>query len=235
MQNSAVAQAAKKEAVIEAYAPIAAIRKAYNIFSFVYGPLGGPLEGKPRLLALDRAQLRPDDKVLDVAVGPGLTLIEVLKRVDRTNVVFGVDLSPRMLDVSRKRVRAAGYSNIDLREADARQLPFPDESFDVVFNSYMLDLIPRGDMSHVLQEFRRVLRPNGRLVLVNLSKPDKDRRTWGERLYQALPKAWVPYVTGGCRPVLMRDAVVETGFIDVHREFVRNIVPSEIVTARKSM
>ncbi len=234
MQNRMVVNA-KVEPMIEAHAPVAAIRKAYNIFSYVYGPLGGPLEGKPRMLALERAQLAPDDKVLDVAIGPGLTLIEVLKRVRRTNIVFGVDLSPRMLEVSAKRVRASGYSNIDLREADARHLPFPDRSFDVVFNSYMLDLIPLGDMPAVLHEFHRVLRPNGRLILVNLSKSNEHERTWGERLYRALPKAWVPYVTGGCRPVLMRNAVADAGFADVHREFVRNIVPSEIVTARKAV
>ncbi len=219
--------------MIEAYAPVSAIRKAYGIFSYFYGPLAEPLEGKPRALAIQRAHIGPQDKVLDVAIGPGITLLEILGRVDRGNIVFGVDISPRMIRVSSRRVRAAGYANIDLREADARRLPFPDDSFDVLFNTYMLDLIPLDDMSRVLGEFHRVLRLGGRLVLVNLSKPDGDRRTWGERLYQTLPRSWVPYVTGGCRPVLMESTVRDTGFTNVQREFVPNIVPSEIVTGEK--
>ena len=233
MQHSALAHTPREHGMIEAHAPVTAIRKAYDLFSLVYGPLGGPLERKPRMAGLDQAGLASDDKVLEVAVGPGLTLVEILKRVHRSNVVFGVDLSPRMLAVSRRRVQAAGYSNVDLREADARHLPFPDNSFDVVFNSYMLDLIPLADMPGILQEFRRVLRANGRLVLVNLSKPDERHRTLGERFYQLLPKTWVPYVAGGCRPVLMAEAVVSAGFVDVHRQFVRNIIPSEVVAARK--
>jgi demethylmenaquinone methyltransferase/2-methoxy-6-polyprenyl-1,4-benzoquinol methylase len=220
--------------MIEAAAPTAPIRRAYDFYSRVYGTLAAPLERRPRMEALAALDVRPQDRVLEVAVGPGATLLEILKRVDRGTVVHGVDLSPKMLARSRRLAEAAGYTNIDLREADARRLPFPDESFDVLYNSFMLDLMPLSDMPLVLAEFRRVLRPAGRLALVNLSKRDGGSRSWYERLYASLPRHWVPYVLGGCRPVLMEQLVRQASFCDVSREFVRHVVPSEIVLARKT-
>jgi demethylmenaquinone methyltransferase/2-methoxy-6-polyprenyl-1,4-benzoquinol methylase len=219
--------------MIEAKAPTHRIRRAYDLFSLFYGALVAPLERKPRMLGLEKAGIQPHDKVLEVAVGPGATLTEILKRVDRTTVVYGVDLSPKMLEKARRRVSAAGYANVDLQEADARQLPFPDGTFDVLCNSYMLDLIPLGDLPVVLREFRRVLKPGGRLVLVNMSKENEGVLTWYERLYQRLPARLVPYLLGGCRPALAEDLVEQAGFCEVTRDYVRNILPSEIVTARK--
>ena len=219
--------------MIEAKAPTHRIRRAYGLFSLFYGALVAPLERKPRMLGLEKAAIQPQDRVLEVAVGPGVTLTEILKSVDRTTVVYGVDLSPKMLEKARRRVSAAGHVNLDLQEADARQLPFPDGTFDVLYNSYMLDLIPLGDLPVVLGEFRRVLKPGGRLVLVNMSKEDASGRTWWERLYLWLPARWVPYLLGGCRPVLVESPVSEAGFCEVKREYVHHVIPSEIVTAKK--
>ena len=185
------------------------------------------------MLGLEQAAIRPQDRVLEVAVGPGATLLEIVKMVDGANVVHGVDLSPKMLEKARRLVNAAGYTNLDLREADARSLPFDDDMFDVLYNSYMLDLIPLNEMPVVLSEFRRVLKPGGRLVLVNMSKENERSRTWYERLYTLLPARWVPYLMGGCRPVLMEGLVREAGLGEVRRQFLKGIIPSEIIGARK--
>jgi len=219
--------------MIEAVAPTERIRRAYNLFSYFYGAVITPLERRPRMEALKRAGVQPKDKVLEVAVGPGATLLEIVKRVEKGNVVCGVDLSPKMLEKSHRLLSATGYSNIDLREADARQLPFSDSTFDVLFNSYMLDLIPLHDLPVVLDQFKRVLKPGGRLVLVNMSKKEECGRTWWERIYMMLPKPLVPYLLGGCRPVMMESMVKDAGFHDVRREFIHNIIPSEVVTARR--
>lgn len=219
--------------MIEAVASTDRIRQAYNILSLGYAAFLSPLEHKPRMLGLERAAIQPEDKVLEVAVGPGHSFVEILKRVDRANTVSGVDLSPKMLEKTRQRLESAGFTNAELREADARQLPFSDESFDVLYNSYMLDLIPLDDMPVVLSEFRRVLKPNGRLVLVNMSKRSAASRSWLERLYQWLPRVLVPYLMGGCRPVLMEQPVKDAGFVEVNREFLPHIIPSDVVTATK--
>jgi ubiquinone/menaquinone biosynthesis C-methylase UbiE len=217
--------------MIEAPVTAGAIQRTYDLWSRFYGSLVVPLEQKPRRRGLELAAIQPHDQVLEVAVGTGAALVEVLKRVDRANVVHGVDLSPRMLERARRAVARAGFTNVDLRQADARALPFDDGSFDLVLNSYMLDLIPLHELRLILGEFRRVLRDGGRLVLVNMSK---DRRlTLYERLYRIAPARLVPYLFGGCRPVLMAEPARAAGFRDVRREFIPNVISSEAVTARK--
>jgi ubiquinone/menaquinone biosynthesis C-methylase UbiE len=224
----------QQSGIIEAQAPTEAIRKSYDLGSNIYGLFSALFERKPRMIALKRASIQPHDTVLEVAVGPGLGLVEILKQVSKTNIVYGIDLSPKMLEKAQQRVQKTRFTNVDLREADARQLPFPDETFDIVFNCYMLDLIPLGDLSVVLEQFKRVLKPGGRLVLVNMSKPDACQRTWWESVYQRLPRRWVPYLLGGCRPVVMAGLVNDVGFEEVRREFVPDLfLPSEIVSATK--
>jgi demethylmenaquinone methyltransferase/2-methoxy-6-polyprenyl-1,4-benzoquinol methylase len=220
--------------MIEAKSSTDQVRRVYNLWSRFYGPLGELFERRPKLMALERAAIQPQDKVLEVAVGPGKILLEILTRIDRTNTVHGVDLSPKMIEQARRLVSAAGYSNFDLQVADARRLPFSSDIFDVLFNSYMLDLIPLKDMPLVLGEFRRVLKPGGRLVLVNLSKVNSEANSWWERAYKILPSTLETYILGGCRPVLMQELVEQLGFCDVHREFVRQLMPTELLMSRKS-
>ncbi len=98
----------------------------------------------------------------------------------------------------------------------------------------MLDLIPLGEMPDVLGEFLRVLKPGGRLALVNFSKRAAGRRTLWEKFYEALPRRWVPYLAGGCRPVVMAETVQRVGFRDLRRRFVAGFIPSEVLIARKA-
>ena len=217
--------------MIDAPFRINAIQSAYNLWSLFYGSIVVPMERKPRLRGIELAAIQPQDRILEVAVGTGAALLEMLKRVDKANVVHGVDLTPRMLEKAERTVAKAGYTNMDLRLGDARSLPFDDNAFDVLFNSYMLDLIPLADMPTVLGEFRRVLKKNGRLIMVNMSK--EHRITLWERLYQATPARLVPYLYGVCRPVLMEEPTKAAGFREVQREFVKNIISSEVLVARK--
>ncbi len=215
-----------RHGMVEAPVETDKIRNAYNIFSRIYF-LAAPLEKKARMRGLELAQIKPTDRILEVATGLGDTFLEMLKQVDPANTVYGVDLSPAMLEKTRKRAVKNGYPNFDLGEGDARHLRFADETFDVVYNSYMLDLIPLADLPVVLGEFHRVLKTDGRLVLVNLSKRDASPIFY-EKIYR-----WMPYLLGGCRPVLMESCVKQVGFSEVWREFFNMPMPSEIVTAVK--
>lgn len=208
-----------------------AIQRAYDRRKWVYSKTVAVVEWPYHEQAIDAASIQPGESVLEVAVGPGLALRELAGRVGRDATVHGADLSPGMLSMTRQRLLDAGFSRLDLRQADARRLPFEDQQFDVVYNAYMLDLIPEADMPGILAEFKRVLKPGGRMVLLNMSKASAASSDMRERLYTLLPKALTLYLLGACRPVLMSPAVQAAGFMDVKRAFIAGRAPSEIVTA----
>jgi len=103
---------------------------------------------------------RASGQTLEVAIGTGLNLMHYPNEVSLT----GIDLSPEMLGIARKRAASSGRAP-DLREADAHRLPFHDATFDTVVSTYSLCNIP--DPRRAVGEMKRVLRPGGRLVLVD--------------------------------------------------------------------
>lgn len=221
--------------MLEAKAPSAQLRRAYNLFNSFYGPCFGWFEREGIRAGLQLLALRPGDRVLEVAFGPGSALIEIARRVGEGGSVDGVDLSPGMVKRARKRLEASGVNlrDLRLREGDARRLPFPEARFDALFNSYMMDLLSLHDIDVALGEYRRVLVPGGRLCLTNFSKRRPDRLTPWERVYRSAPSCCVAYLLGGCRPVLLEDAVRRAGFEKISRRFLAAPFPTEIIAATK--
>jgi SAM-dependent methyltransferase len=103
---------------------------------------------------------RASGEVLEVAVGTGRNFPFYPAGVRLT----GIDLSPAMLEIARKRAGELGL-NADLRESDAQELPFPDASFDTVVCTLSLCNIP--DDRRAIAEMKRVLRPGGILLLLD--------------------------------------------------------------------
>lgn len=99
-------------------------------------------------------------RTLEVAIGTGLNLPFYPAAVQLT----GIDFSPAMLDIARSRAEQLGRA-VDLSEADAQALPFPDASFDTVVCTFGLCAIPDEDRS--VSEMSRVLRPGGLLLLAD--------------------------------------------------------------------
>lgn len=209
------------------------IKRAYNRRSWVYSKTVARMEWSYHLTALDMAKIKPGETILEVAVGPGLTITELAARTGKATKIYGVDTSTGMLALAKQNLVAHGFSNFELKEADSRHLPFDDHSFDVLYNGYMLDLIPEQDMPGILNEFYRVLKPGGRMILLNMSKRDTSVRTSRETLYSILPAKFVLYVLGGCRPVLMEDMTKNAGFEKISRAFLEGKFPSEVVIAMK--
>jgi len=103
---------------------------------------------------------RARGEVLEVAIGTGRNLAFYPKGIRLT----GIDLSPAMLELARERAGELGL-DADLREGDAQELAFPDESFDTVVCTLSLCNIP--DDCRAVAEMKRVLRPGGRLLLLD--------------------------------------------------------------------
>ncbi|GAA4888748.1 class I SAM-dependent methyltransferase [Streptomonospora salina] len=114
---------------------------------------------------------RARGRTLEVAIGTGRNLGLYGDDVELT----GIDLSPDMLDVARRRAR--GMENVAaLREADAEHLPFPDAHFDAVVATLSLCSVP--DVGTSVAEMRRVLRPGGRLLLLDHVRPTAAPLRW---------------------------------------------------------
>ena len=219
---------------VHAFPDREAVRRAYDLWSHVYDVVAKPWEHGARMQALAALGTGAGHRILDVGIGPGAYFSQVVRAAGPGASVYGVDFSDKMVRHARRRLRREGGSGrATVIEADALTLPFADESFDTVTSSYVLDLMPIEVIVCALNEFRRVLRPGGRTVIVNLTKQSPDRTTWYERCYQALPPRAQAYVLGGCRPVRLAHIVKAAGFSPPRRTVVRQALSSEILVASK--
>jgi demethylmenaquinone methyltransferase / 2-methoxy-6-polyprenyl-1,4-benzoquinol methylase len=209
------------------------IKRAYNRRSWLYSKTIAQMEWNYHVTALNQANIKTGEKILEVAVGPGLTIVELAKRTGRETTIYGVDTSSGMLSLAEQNLRNNGFLNFQLKEADCRQLPFEDNTFDFLYNGYMLDLIPAADMPKILGEFYRVLKPGGQMILLNMSKRDLSTKSSREKLYGFLPDKIALYLLGGCRPVLMEGMVQAAQFEKISRTYLDGKFPSEIVKANK--
>jgi len=116
---------------------------------------------------LDLLALQPGQRVLNAGVGTGKEQILIQERLFPTGVAFGIDISQTMLALAAGRVPSP--ADAALCQGDIHRLPYPANTFDRVFSTYVLDLIPRNQIDMVIAEFFRVLRPGGRLVTVSLT------------------------------------------------------------------
>ncbi len=123
-----------------------------------------------RRRAVVLARLGPGETALDVGVGTGDLAFDLLAASDPSSRVVGVDLSDGMLGAVRARAAATPLgARFEARSADAQALPFPDGSFDRVMAGFAVRNF--GDLDAGLREMRRVLRPAGRAVILELSTP----------------------------------------------------------------
>jgi ubiquinone/menaquinone biosynthesis C-methylase UbiE len=212
--------------MIEVRGSPTSIRRAYDFFSFFYGLTVSKLERRCVSHGLAKATAVPGERVLEVAVGTGQIFAELCEQVGDGGLAVGLDLAPRMLAATRRRVLHA-----NLVRADAQHLPFAAGSFDLLWSSYLLDLIPTSQLSSVLMEFRRVLRNGGRLLVVNSTKAG-DALTFLEHIHT--PPKLVPYLLGSCRPIHIEPFLREAQFANIERELLSGPMPSEVVLARKN-
>ena len=200
------------------------VPKVYAKIAPKHDMWGKVAESKARNCCLEMANIQNGEAVLEVAVGTGLAFEEILKaNPDGRNE--GVDLSEEMLIRAKARAEASGIKNYRLNLGDAYNLEYEDNAFDILINNYMFDLLPEGDFTAVLTEFRRVLRPGGRLVLVNMAKGERWYNFIWEIVYRISPASF-----GGCRGIYLLPYVESMGFKEIKREFISQMTfPSEVI------
>ena len=137
------------------------VAKAYARWAPIYDLVFGTVFEKGRLASIAAAD-KVGGRILDVGVGTGLSLSDYA----RSTRLCGVDLSEPMLRKAQERVRAQNLTNVEtLSVMDAKNLAFPDGAFDAVVAQYVITAVP--DPEATLDDFMRVLKPGGELILVN--------------------------------------------------------------------
>ena len=136
----------------------------------LYDPLTWLLgAGRARRDLLLHADLRPGQRALDIGCGTG-TLVVLLKRLHPDVDVAGVDPDPRALARAARKARRAGVQ-VRLARGFSDALDEPDGSVDRVFSSFMFHHLDRSEQVRTLAEVTRVLRPGGRLHLLDFGRP----------------------------------------------------------------
>jgi phosphatidylethanolamine/phosphatidyl-N-methylethanolamine N-methyltransferase len=150
--------------------------RTYRLFAGSYDLVFGPIFHPGRRAAVEVANNRPNQRILEVGVGTGLSLPHF--RADAR--VTGIDVSKEMLDKARRRVERSGLKQVEaLLEMDAEATSFEDSAFDAVLALYVASVVP--DPARFVAEMRRVCKPGGTIVIVNHFTSANPAMRWLEK------------------------------------------------------
>ncbi|MGH6725898.1 MAG: class I SAM-dependent methyltransferase [Pseudolabrys sp.] len=164
------------------------VERAYAFWAPIYDLVFGAVFDAGRRAAIVAAE-RIGGRILEVGVGTGLSLPDYA----RGNRLVGVDLSEPMLRRAQARVVEQGLSHVDaLAVMDAARLALPDQSFDVVVAQFVITAVPNPEAT--LDEFARVIKPGGEIVLVNHIGAESGPRAWFEFCFAPIARrlGWRP-------------------------------------------
>jgi SAM-dependent methyltransferase len=141
--------------------------------------------------------IREGDVILDIGSGSGTDTLIASTLTGPRGKVYGLDMTPAMLDKLRRNIAAMGAENVEPVEGNAEEIPLPDACIDVVTSNGVLNLVPAK--ARAFAEIARVLKPDGRLQIadISLAKPVSETS-------RANPKLWAECVVG---------AVVEDDYV----------------------
>lgn len=137
------------------------LNNAYALWAPVYDIVFGAVFDPGRKASIEAAE-KIGGRILDVGIGTGISLLDF----SRTSRIVGVDISEPMLRKARRRVIEEKLDNVEgIAMMDASKLAFPDNSFDVVVAQFLITAVPDPDAT--LDEFLRVTKPGGEIILAN--------------------------------------------------------------------
>ncbi|SDQ48754.1 methyltransferase domain-containing protein [Natronobacterium texcoconense] len=153
------------------------------------------------------ASLEPRETVLDLGSGSGMDAFVAGLHVTETGTVTGVDMTPEQVEKARTLAAENGFHNVEFRQGYIEDLPFEDESFDVVISNGVINL--SAEKERVFEEAARVLRPGGRLAVSDIIS--------AEQLPESIKSdadLWAACI-GGAEQVDRYTDMVETASFDV--------------------
>ena len=169
-----------------------------------------------RAAVLDLIDPLPGEDALDVGSGNGCLACELAARVGPSGSVRGVDPSQTMLALAAHRVPPQGAAPVSLGPGDATRLPFPDACFDILTAVQVYEYVP--DMPRALAEARRVLRPNGRLLVLDTDWASLVWHSSDPDRMQRVLTAWDEHLADPHLPRRLNRLLSNAGFTVTHRE-----------------
>lgn len=154
--------------------------------------------------------------MLDVGVGPGLLAAEMAEEVGPTGRICGIDISDSMLAIAR--TRAGAGPGIELEVASVMRIPHPAESFDVVVSTQVFEYV--DDVAGALDEVRRVLRPAGRVVLLDTDWASVVWRSSDDARMARVLTAFEDHLADPHLPRTLADVLAKSGFMLTHQQVV---------------
>jgi ubiquinone/menaquinone biosynthesis C-methylase UbiE len=205
----------------------------YDRISGYYDWIGGLFERKVAIKALKYLQIQNGEKILEIGFGTGYCLQRIATLVGQNGKAFGIDISQGMIQKTKERLGKTSLLNrVDLYLGDAGKLPFKDKSFDKVFISFTLELFDTPEIPEILREISRVLKPDGKLGIVGLSKTKGN--SMAVKVYEWAHNKWPKYID--CRPIYITETIQETGFKIIRSNYSRLVImPVEIIVATKEL
>ncbi len=185
-------------------------------------------ESKAAKYVIKFADIKDNETILEVACGTGV-VFEQIVNLNPNGKNIGIDLSPDMLKKAEKRLKKFKNIDYELKEGNALKLDLDNNSIDILINNFMIDLMPADTFDKIAEEFLRVTKPNGKVVISTFSYGKKKiNKFW----------FWVakrfPDLLTGCRPVSFKENLIKSGFkIEKDMEISQNTFPSGIIKARK--
>jgi demethylmenaquinone methyltransferase/2-methoxy-6-polyprenyl-1,4-benzoquinol methylase len=201
-------------------------RVFYDRISRLFLISEGFFKRKHLKIGVKRLSVNEGDVVLEIGIGTGDSVLEFAQLVGDSGKVYGVDISQGMLDITKMKLQKEGLlDRAELVNNDAVSLSFTDDSFDKIFMSLTLELFDTPEIPKVLSECFRILKKNGRICVVSLSKKKSNTTI---RIYKWLRGVFPSLFNW--RPIFLEEALNDAGFQTTNSSLIFMLgLPFEIV------
>lgn len=203
----------------------------YNKIAKVYDALAEHSEAPVRKTGLEMLHAQPGQIILEIGFGTGHSLLELAQSVGPSGKVLGIDISDKMVEIAHRLADEEGLGErIELSCGDALHLPYESDSLDGIFMSFTLELFDTPEISLVLAECKRVLKLGGRIVVIGMSRILPEGLVM--EIFEWTHRHFPNYLD--CRPILVRQALEDSGFQILDSKIVKMWISVEVVCGAKT-